>query len=567
MRALIRFLTRGPGGTQELRERTFEGESLTIGRATDQVLHLKDARVALAHARIVRSGSRTLLSCKAPAQVLVNDALVRDSELTIEDRVQIGANILRVVTPPAGFDLALTFELDTAADARAALREPPRLALAELGLKRRPMAWALFVGILALGLIVPWLATQRAAGNQALRAAHLPSDRAWSSGPLHLAHSSLERKCESCHEHSFLRVRNSACLSCHATHLHQHLAATHPQVVSLMAAGCTDCHREHEEPARLIQTDQRLCATCHGKPGSVAGASAVAQSVSDFADQHPEFQVSMLERSATADWQVVRHLLAPALQEQSNLRFPHAVHLSTNGVRSPDGTAVMQCADCHQSDAGGARMQPISMEKHCARCHRLDFDPAEPERTVPHGDPARVESSLLEYFSARYLAGYPDQFAIARPDRPIVLPNQQLSPSERARLLGLARERAQTAARDLFERRVCVDCHVVSRQVRGQSTSWNVLPVRLTQEWLPNARFDHSKHGTSVTPCVTCHAAGASKVATDVLLPGIRVCRDCHAGQRADSAKLALVPTTCTDCHVFHAPTSPLWQQTATVRK
>ena len=78
-------------------------------------------------------------------------------------------------------------------------------------------------------------------------------------------------------------------------------------------------------------------------------------------------------------------------------------------------------------------------------------------------------------------------------------------------------------AKDVFERRMCADCHVVERVDREE---WRVQPVKLTQQWMPAANFDHAAHGTSLTPCSTCHAAEKSREAAEILMPGIKVCRD-----------------------------------------
>ena len=41
-----------------------------------------------------------------------------------------------------------------------------------------------------------------------------------------------------------------------------------------------------------------------------------------------------------------------------------------------------------------------------------------------------------------------------------------------------------------------------------------------------------------------------SNKSSDVLIPSIKVCRDCHAGERSTS----LLASTCIDCHRFHIP-------------
>jgi hypothetical protein len=254
-----------------------------------------------------------------------------------------------------------------------------------------------------------------------------------------------------------------------------------------------------------------------------------------------------------------------SIATDAGLHFAHDVHLDPKGVEAPDGPSrldgrvVMKCADCHQPEPGGARMQPVRMEQHCASCHRLDFDPADPDRAVPHGDPRRVMATLVEYYSARYLANYPDRFAAAKPNRTIDLPAISISRDERARLLGLARTRASTVARDLFERRVCSECHDVTRTDGADGPTWTIAKVSRTDAWMPNARFDHSRHGTALTPCATCHDAARSKQASDVLMPEIKRCRTCHGGERESAGTASLIASTCTSCHAFHLDRHPLW--------
>ena len=242
----------------------------------------------------------------------------------------------------------------------------------------------------------------------------------------------------------------------------------------------------------------------------------------------------------------------------------------------------MKCADCHVPDAGAAGFAPIKMEAHCASCHRLDFDPAEPERAVPHGDPAEALRVIVGHYSARYLGGYVDPKAAA--DKVALPPGIDIAPAERAQLLGPARERALRVATDLFERRACVDCHEVRREGTAAEPLWKVTPVKLPDIWMPQARFDHAEHGTSLTPCSTCHTAETSKTASDVLMPRIETCRDCHGGERGEAAPVvgvpvvgapvaaaqgtaaastARIPSACIDCHGFHGPEQPLWQSPA----
>ena len=134
-------------------------------------------------------------------------------------------------------------------------------------------------------------------------------------------------------------------------------------------------------------------------------------------------------------------------------------------------------------------------------CHRLDFDPADPERQVPHGSAPAALTTIIEYYSAKYLQAYPDPLA-ATPGAEWRRPGARLSAAERAATLRRAREKALSVARDLFERRTCTTCHAVERKDGGtREVSWSVAAVSVTAAWMPNARFDHARHGTALTRC------------------------------------------------------------------
>ncbi len=542
MRILIRHVTRGTGDAVSVRERAFDDGFLSIGRSTDQLLQINDPRMQLQHAQVRASGGAFVLSCLAPAQAVVNDEVTRNARLAPGDVVLLGALRITVGEPAAPGDLLLVVEQAAPEPVPDAEPAAPVLTLAAAGWRKRPWAWGLGLATLLGGLVLPWTVGW-------------PSDDNWTSGPLHAAHAPLEQDCKACHVKPFQRVRNESCLDCHAENLHRHLPADHPAAATFEAARCTDCHVEHDEPSHLVQRDSRTCTDCHGDPMR-HGAREGAQPVTDFARRHPPFRInaSTVERPS------------------SGLRFTHAAHLDPRGIKAPDGEVVMKCADCHAPDAGAAGFAPIKMETHCASCHRLDFDPAEPERTVPHGDPAEALRVIVGHYSARYLGGYADpkaaRGAVALP------PGVDIAPAARAQLLGQARDRALRVATDLFERRACADCHEVRREGTADAPVWKVPRVQLPDSWMPHARFDHAAHGTSLTPCSTCHAAEKSKQADDLLMPTIETCRDCHGGEDGEAAPLtaaaraatpgtARIPSACIDCHGFHAPEQPLWRSPA----
>ena len=548
MRTLIRFLTRNPSGAIESRDKVHEGDVITLGRGTDQVLHLKDRRVALEHARIVRSGDGILLSSRVTAGVTVNGAPVRDSRLVPGDVVEIGANVLKIIEPPAGCDLAFTFELGGAATEEELAPPARKLRLADTALAKRRPSWLLFVLVLLVCLLLPASGLVSKGWQATLRSSVLPDDHLWTSGPLALVHQNVALRCESCHERAFVRVRDSACLTCHGGTLQRH-AATHGVRVDLEGRRCATCHAEHKEPSTLVRRDDSLCAGCHADIHGTIGPATrtVLGNASDFLSDHPELRVTASE---------------------SHLKFGHDVHLNPAGIKAPGGKRVMQCAECHQTDAAGARMLPINMQRHCQECHRLDFDPADPERQVPHGDARAVLTTLTEYYSAKYLANYPDPLAAAAPGRLVRRPGPELTREERERALRRAHEQAITTARDLFERRACATCHEVERvDASSQDTAgdptWRVAKTPLTKAWMPDARFNHARHGTSLTSCATCHAAAKSHAANDVLMPKIAVCRTCHAGAVPPANRPQLVASGCMMCHAFHRDGEPLWRAMA----
>jgi predicted CXXCH cytochrome family protein len=529
MRALIVFQRRSQAGAIERKERLFDGEAVTLGRATDQVLHLKDRRVALRHARIVLRDGRPVISTRAPGGIVVNDTLCREAALAPGDEIRIGANVLRLLEPPAGIDLAFSFELDAeAAAAESAGPEPYRLDLDSIGLTRRGWSWLGFGATLLLALLVPASGVLDGDTQAGLRAGPLPDDGFWLSGPLSRAHHNVGERCETCHRQPFQRVPNAACVDCHATvGRHFHVAGL---VTELDTTRCAGCHAEHNEPATLIRRDDGLCVDCHADIEAVAGAIAKTENVTDFLDDHPSFLPD----------------------EQSALKFPHDTHLDAAGIDGPEGKrVVMACADCHRPQADGRRMQPVTMEAHCADCHRLDFDPAFPDATVPHTNAKTVLRRLIEYYSRSFLELYPDPEATAAPARPVRVPGRVTDPRVRERLLQQARERAFTVARDLFERRSCHDCHEIRATGRADDP-WEVEPAELKDVWMPAARFDHGRHATELSGCDSCHDAARSSAAGDVLMPGIAVCRDCHGSGDPHRNPAGLVQSGCILCHGFH---------------
>jgi hypothetical protein len=123
-----------------------------------------------------------------------------------------------------------------------------------------------------------------------------------------------------------------------------------------------------------------------------------------------------------------------------------------------------------------------------------------------------------------------------------------MTQEQQAQAIAMAAVQADTTAAEIFEDRLCFNCHEIDiLPGTGEHSQWQVRPVRLTQHWMPKARFDHSQH--RISECEDCHAAAESESSADVLLPDIDNCRSCHGGMSPSEGRLS---STCVDCHDFH---------------
>ena len=545
MKYLIRFISHNSAGGVEHHDKIVAAPAITIGRATDQILHLKDKRARLQHAVIEEKGDGVHITTSALAGVTVNGRSQRDARLVSGDEIEVGANILRVIEPPPDVDFAVTFELSAEARSEDLVQDWSAAASGVTGLSKRKLSWYAMFAVLVLAFLIPAAGLLSPTISSLLRNSILPDDSLWLAGPVHSKHSSTSAECENCHMEVFQRVKDSACLECHEADRH----VREPGETVLGERRCASCHLEHNEPPSLVKRHQGLCAGCHADmPDDSQFGDA-----SDFLDAHPGFRVSLLKSSVlddgTTEWNTQHVILADSrLSDRSNLKFDHAIHLDADGIVTPDGRRVVECAECHVPEPGGARMQPIAMDENCSGCHALTFDADDPDREVPHGDPEGVVQVLIEYYSARLLG----EDADAGPQR-LRRPGRALTRENRDKAAAEARVQAMQIAEDMFERRACVNCHEVS-DTGIEHMPWRVEPVRLTESFFPHANFSHAAHDTEVTSCDGCHEASTSDSAHDVLIPGIDSCRECHgsgSGSRNSSSQTA---SACIMCHSFHFP-------------
>ncbi|MEP7014562.1 MAG: hypothetical protein ABI925_03900 [Verrucomicrobiota bacterium] len=363
----------------------------------------------------------------------------------------------------------------------------------------------------------------------------------------------IDRKCEKCHK-------------LHAFH--------EPNVVQ--ERSCSACHQEHHGPARMDPVASAQCATCHNNAETMLAAgnkgmhldltrfdrhphppqrvvfqlprpaSGYTKTFASFWDEHPEFQIHV-EKAAHPE----------KVRDPDVLRFNHQRHFATD-IPLVNGQKL-DCNYCHKPDADGRYMQRISFTANCQACHSLQFDPKNPELTLPHGDASAVRA---------FLRTLPTQYAELAVKKGITSTReiQDFAGKQMAQL----RDRVRSG--EEFERQVfftsdpykpqrgsppgtrasfygCAFCHEVKPV--ANATPLITKPV-LIDRWMPQSKFDHAKH--QIDPhtqqpldCNLCHQARQSHETSDVLMPAKASCVSCHSPQ-------GKVVAECITCHTYHAP-------------
>ena len=349
-----------------------------------------------------------------------------------------------------------------------------------------------------------------------------------------------------------------SCQKCHPLHnFHE------PNVA--WEYSCSACHQEHRGAIAMKQPDVQNCVRCHGdaavmtaasKKGATMEASSFdfqfdrsrltfktqrpsrgyTQVIHEFSKDHPEFQVH-----------------AEQQKDPNALRFSHETHIGNNPRMTLLNGMQLECSFCHQAGPGGVYYKNVTFEKNCKVCHALQFDKETPGLTIPHGNVS---------FAHAFLRSLPQQFAdFARRSKGIASEKsvqqfvrerlaemrQQYGPGEELEeKIFFSDERTAPAAnvgglgdkgRSLFPG--CAYCHEMRR---GADLPIVIAPV-MPERWLNRGRFDHSRH-TTLT-CSSCHQAGSSKEASDVLIPSKAICAACHQPKGA-------ARNDCYECHSYH---------------
>jgi cytochrome c551/c552 len=186
------------------------------------------------------------------------------------------------------------------------------------------------------------------------------------------------------------------------------------------------------------------------------------------------------------------------------------------------------------------RFKLIEMERDCQSCHSLAYDKVGATfRTLKHGDIDQMTADLS---------------AADRGARPIVSgrsrPGAYASGQTYYANFSLPQAGIGSIGKALGRDGVCGECHTPA--FKGGKAG--VVPVTQISRFMAHGWFDHAAHRQE--KCSTCHAAPQSTRSSDLLLPGIKQCRDCHLGEYAPRNKVA---SGCAMCHAYHpSPFAPL---------
>jgi predicted CXXCH cytochrome family protein len=585
MAFLLRNISYSADGRQIVRTSRVRDDLLKIGRDPDSDIRLNDLAVALHHATLEQiSPTQIGVSAEMGMTIEIDGKAISFGQIDVATggTIKIGPfRLYLLAAEPGSEDVAIDIERGDTDEAEEKF-DTRRFALATVLPGKRPTAWALVLLVLALFLAWPiWsFYSQRNAGPQTAQGG-FHADQMWTSGALSQGHASLEQNCEACHVRPFESVRDTACQACHTT-VHDHADARRMEraradlgtfrriqmrigeAFGLDAGRCVDCHTEHEGPQQMVATPQQFCADCHTDIRGRLPDTRLA-SASDFERAHPEFQPSVLISWNGEQPVMQRVALNANPREDSGLKFPHALHLDPRGGAAQMGRRLssvygfgqqMECADCHVATPDGVRFQPSTMENNCVMCHSLAVERIEGTvRTLRHGSPEQVVADLRGF----YRAGGPQrpaELAAAGRQRPGDVAQIRAAVQFAQARAGIG-SRSDRAIRAVFSQGgACFDCHEVSSG--AGPANYVIRPVAFPSRYMEHGWFDHRAHQIVQRPgqprvsgsqaCATCHAAPRSTDATDLLLPNVASCRDCHGGEQTRRP----VPSTCAMCHDYH---------------
>jgi len=559
----IRQIEQTATGREIVRDRDCDAESITIGRAAENDIHLPDLAVEPSHATITdRGGGRLAVDAVGTLGFVLDGIDSRSASIDSRGGGELGFGTYRItVSQDTDGAVLLTIrQVDTAATRSGDLEDKRGFSLQGVLPGKRLTSWVMGIVILLAFLAVP--VTSHLTRDPASKKGVI-GDTSWNPGALSAGHHKLTDNCESCHVDAFVSVRDETCMSCHKdTHDHAdpgRIAAARgnlplgDRILWSVAhtfgkkgpGACQDCHAEHQGPTKLDAPSQQFCADCHGQLKSNLADTKLGDA-SDFGKLHPQFTADAVIDPMTGKRAAV--LLGGPASEDNGLTFPHKLHLDPRGgvARMAGNLGAergykaggMQCQDCHRPTEDGVRFKPIEMERDCEACHSLAYDKVGGIfRRLRHGN---IDQLIADLGARDYRPSSPAETGRRRPGE--YAPGGLYSFNFSAPAWhGLQLRGA------LSKDGICGECHRPTT-IKGKLA---VVPVSQPMRYMSHGWFDHADHKQE--KCESCHVAGKSTKATDLLLPGIKDCRTCHVGEKSQKDKVA---SSCAMCHGYHATAS-----------
>ena len=555
MKVLIRYLTKKRDGAISSRDEEINSEIVAFGRGASNEVVLQSIGVLLKEGSIHQRNSQYFYEVDGSGgNTLIDGVSKRSGILKTGSLISIGPYDIKILEPKENFDLEISVQLvREVSSSLESLRINSKTRLEQVMIGKRSYSWIFAILILFVFLLWPladrYLLEDTNQNNISMEEKNWPvnGDIAWSTGEISGSHKFIGNDCSVCHEKPFQQVKNNVCTSCH-NDVGQHVEPDgHPDMTSITQANCQSCHKEHQGNMSIVRSDQKFCADCHIKIEKIASNSGL-KNVSDFGKNHPQFRATVITDATKGLSQRVSLDDINPPKENSNLYFPHDVHMREKGVfvATTGETKALQCADCHTQV--GQNFMPIRMDEHCSDCHILNFDADRPSRLLPHADFKSVKLSLREFYSDLALRGYIEERKVDQSIKRRRPGNEsKVSEEQKYQALEWAEMKSKRIIRRITNKSACGSCHNVLT-INEEKQEYKIAPVLVTNRWLPKGIFDHSKH--TVSECSSCHLVENSSSSSDILLPKVETCQNCHGGENASQK----VPSTCISCHEFHLP-------------
>ncbi|MDA2919964.1 FHA domain-containing protein [Desulfobacterota bacterium AH_259_B03_O07] len=506
---------------EETRRLKVEGKIVNIGTGAGNEIQLDGLGVSINHARIEKKEDNTyeLTDLGSSDETYVNNNLVSKLILIDNDEIKIGSYVLILKLPASPEEIPTILvsqiegiEPETPEDERilkeSKIKYVSRYQLSKSILNKTSLS------ILGLAIIVIltiyWI---------------LDDDtEAFSPGKLSDAHTQFNKDCGKCHTIAWEIVPNNACLECHEVNPHKENEHFTPV--------CVQCHFEHKGNPVLADLDNDSCTQCHSEllTKGYIPSSTYHRYITDFDSDHPEFAVLVRSLNQNGDTARVRLNDQKNLEDKTPIKLNHDVHLQP-GLRGPNGPENLTCENCHNVDANGEYMLSIEYESHCSRCHTLEFDLRFGDEVVPHETTDIVRDFLNKSYT---------EYAVKNSTR-----------------LGLAGDsnalrqwvslRVKESEDVLYRKQKCGECHILEEEALINAGLPEVVKPKIPERWFPHSSFDHELHAKNLNlSCDSCHMdVLTSESTTDVLLPSINTCIECHSSK--GGAK-----TECVFCHQYH---------------